>query len=222
MADTDFVTEAQINALTTAIASALTNKLSTAVKPVVVATTANITLSNTQTIDGYALSAGQRVLVKNQTTQSQNGIYNVVSGGAWTRASDFDTSVEASASIVGVQRGTLNGGKFFTNTFTAGSILGTNNMVWTELDPSAVATHIADGTGAHAASAISVADSGTIYTATDVEGALAEVKTLADALDAAMPANPVESTTITTITTLSQAAYDALGTPDANTLYVIV
>jgi hypothetical protein len=53
------------------------------------ATTANITLSNTQTVDGVALSAGDRVLVKNQSTGSQNGIY-VVASGAWTRATDFD------------------------------------------------------------------------------------------------------------------------------------
>jgi hypothetical protein len=53
------------------------------------ATTANITLSNTQTIDGVALSVGDRVLVKNQSTGSQNGIY-VVASGSWTRATDFD------------------------------------------------------------------------------------------------------------------------------------
>ena len=61
------------------------------------ATTANITLSNTQTIDGVALSVGDRVLVKNQTTGSQNGIY-VVASGAWTRATDFDNSPDVEVS----------------------------------------------------------------------------------------------------------------------------
>ena len=61
------------------------------------ATTANITLSNTQTIDGVALSIGDRVLVKNQTTGSQNGIY-VVASGAWTRATDFDNSPDVEVS----------------------------------------------------------------------------------------------------------------------------
>ncbi len=57
------------------------------------ATTANITLSATQTVDGVALVAGDRVLVKNQTTASTNGLY-VVAAGAWTRATDADTAAE--------------------------------------------------------------------------------------------------------------------------------
>ena len=61
------------------------------------ATTANITLSNTQTIDGVALSVGDRVLVKNQTTGTQNGIY-VVASGAWSRAADFDNSPDVEVS----------------------------------------------------------------------------------------------------------------------------
>ena len=58
-----------------------------------VATTANITLSNTQTIDGVSLSVGDRVLVKDQSTASQNGIY-VVASGAWSRSTDADEPAE--------------------------------------------------------------------------------------------------------------------------------
>ena len=66
----------------------------TAVKEaVIVATTANITLSGTQTIDGVAVVAGDRVLVKDQTDATQNGIY-VVSADAWTRALDADANGE--------------------------------------------------------------------------------------------------------------------------------
>jgi hypothetical protein len=61
------------------------------------ATTANITLSNTQTVDGVALSVGDRVLVKNQSTGSQNGIY-VVASSSWTRAADFDNSPDVEVS----------------------------------------------------------------------------------------------------------------------------
>lgn len=61
------------------------------------ATTANITLSNTQTVDGVSLSVGDRVLVKDQSTGSENGIY-VVASGAWTRATDFDNSPDIEVS----------------------------------------------------------------------------------------------------------------------------
>ena len=56
-----------------------------------VATTANITLSGTQTIDGVSLAVGERVLVKDQLVPDENGIY-VVASGAWSRSDDADTS----------------------------------------------------------------------------------------------------------------------------------
>lgn len=62
------------------------------------ATTANITLSGTQTIDGVAVIAGDRVLVKNQTTGADNGIY-VCAAGSWTRATDADTSAEVTGGM---------------------------------------------------------------------------------------------------------------------------
>lgn len=64
-----------------------------------VATTANITLSGTQTIDGVALTGGERVLVKNQSTGAENGIY-LCAAGAWTRTTDFDTSAEVKCGLV--------------------------------------------------------------------------------------------------------------------------
>lgn len=68
---------------------------SVAVKaPCRVATTAAITLSGLQTIDGVALSAGDRVLVKNQSSTIDNGIW-IASVGAWTRAADFDGTLDA-------------------------------------------------------------------------------------------------------------------------------
>lgn len=73
-----------------------------------VATTANITLSGTQTIDGVSVTTGDRVLVKNQTTASQNGIY-VVAVGSWTRAADADSNTEVTAGLFTfVEEGTSN------------------------------------------------------------------------------------------------------------------
>lgn len=76
------------------------------------ATTANITLSGSQTVDGIALSNGDRVLVKNQTSGAENGIYIYNSAGAWTRATDFDQATDeeiSQGSQIFVQEGTVNG-----------------------------------------------------------------------------------------------------------------
>lgn len=73
-----------------------------------VATTANITLSGAQTIDGVSVIAGDRVLVKNQSTGANNGIY-VAAAGAWARATDADSSAEVTSGMyVFVSEGTAN------------------------------------------------------------------------------------------------------------------
>lgn len=85
------------------------------------ATTTNITLSGTQTIDGVALVVGDRVLVKNQTDAEQNGIY-VVQSGAWVRANDANTDSKlTNGLIVFVREGTVNGHR--------GWILTTDNPI---------------------------------------------------------------------------------------------
>jgi uncharacterized cupin superfamily protein len=63
------------------------------IAPVVAATTANITLSGAQTIDGVAVVATDRVLVKNQTASAENGIW-IAAAGAWSRATDFNETSE--------------------------------------------------------------------------------------------------------------------------------
>lgn len=92
--------------------------------------TANLVLSNTQTIDGVALVAGDRVLAKNQTAAQDNGIWVVVSGGAWTRATDADSSAEIAAAMVRVQEGTQHGGTRWTTSFKKTDTFGTTAMVW--------------------------------------------------------------------------------------------
>lgn len=107
----------------------------TGIKTALVATTANITLSGLQTVDGVSLVAGNRVLVKNQTAAAENGIYVVVDPGAWTRAKDFDYDLEIAGSIVNVQAGTSNGGKQYATSFKAGQTLGTDVMNWASVEP---------------------------------------------------------------------------------------
>jgi hypothetical protein len=95
---------------------------SAAVKvPVKAATTANITLSGEQTIDGVACVTDDRVLVKNQTTTANNGIYDVDTG-SWTRAVDFDGTYD-------VKKGTL----IYVNVFVwndAGTLRATRGPLW--------------------------------------------------------------------------------------------
>lgn len=98
-------------------------------KSVRVATTANITLSGTQTIDGISVVAGDRVLVKDQTTQSQNGIY-VVAAGAWARSTDADTISELAGSCVNVYSGTTNGGFRFDTDLKSTDTLGTTAVLF--------------------------------------------------------------------------------------------
>ena len=72
------------------------------------ATTGAITTSGTQQIDGVTLGAGDRVLVKNQSAQAQNGIW-VVAAGAWARATDADTTADVTSGLfVFVEQGTAN------------------------------------------------------------------------------------------------------------------
>ena len=99
---------------------------------VVVATTANITLSGTQTIDGIAVTAGQRVLVKDQTTASQNGIY-VVSASAWSRSTDADTADELnSGCFFFVEKGTENADNGFVMSQDVAIVFGTTAITFSQ------------------------------------------------------------------------------------------
>lgn len=97
-----------------------------------VATTGNITLSGTQTIDGVAVVAGDRVLVKNQSTASANGIYTVAAG-AWARAADASDNGEIiGGTTVWVNEGTANGDSGWT-VITDGAIsIGSTAINWTQ------------------------------------------------------------------------------------------
>ncbi|WP_337158121.1 phage tail protein [Pseudomonas putida] len=77
---------------------------------VLVATTAAISLSGLQTVDGVALTSGARVLVKDQAAAKDNGLYQVVAGGPWVRSADADNSAKVTPGLlVMVERGTING-----------------------------------------------------------------------------------------------------------------
>jgi hypothetical protein len=103
---------------------------------VIAATTTNVTLSsaleNGDTLDGITLATGNRILVKNQSTASENGIYVVQASGQPTRATDFDTATEVdSGDFVFVYSGTVNGGTGWVQTNRPATI-GTDAIAFTQ------------------------------------------------------------------------------------------
>lgn len=95
------------------------------------ATTANITLSGVQTIDGVVGSAGERTLVKDQTLPKENGLY-LQAAGAWTRTTDADTAIELESAAVFIDEGTVNANNAYVQTadnFT----LGTDPVTWVKM-----------------------------------------------------------------------------------------
>ena len=99
-----------------------------------VASTANIVLATgtTLTIDGVVTVAGDRVLVKNQTTTTENGIY-VVAAGAWSRSTDADSSAEVTAGMFTfVSEGTVNADSGWVLTTNDAIVLGTTALAFAQ------------------------------------------------------------------------------------------
>lgn len=98
-----------------------------------VATTTNGTLAtayaNGSSVDGQSLVTGDRILLKDQTTQTENGIYTVNASGAPTRAIDADSTADLNNATVSVTDGTANAGKSYTQT-TKNPTLGSSNLVF--------------------------------------------------------------------------------------------
>ena len=95
-----------------------------------VATTANITLSGEQTIDGVAVVAGDRVLVKDQTAGAENGIY-VAATGAWARAEDANGAGDLTSGVlVPVETGTSNADTIWMLTTDGTITIGTTAITF--------------------------------------------------------------------------------------------
>ena len=117
------------------------------------ATTANVDLTadlqNGDTIDGVTLATGDRVLVKDQSTGSQNGLYTVVASGTANRDTEYDTIAELSGQMVVINQGTVNDNKIFLCTTNNNATLGSDTITFTVITPANVGTvtsvGIADG-----------------------------------------------------------------------------
>ena len=104
---------------------------------VVAASTGNGTLSsaytNGDTLDGVTLATNDRILLKDQSTGSENGIYTVNSSGAPTRATDFDANAEVtSGAFTFVTEGTANGDSGFVLTTNDDITVGSTAMTWAQ------------------------------------------------------------------------------------------
>jgi hypothetical protein len=108
--------------------------------PVKAATTASIDLIGgaPNIVDGYTLETDDRVLVKDQIDEADNGIYvvsylGVGSNGTWQRSSDADTSAKLAQAIVSVSRGDTLAGRYFYTDFTSNLVIGVDPIKWYQL-----------------------------------------------------------------------------------------
>ena len=168
------------------------------------ATTGNVDLSadlqNGDTIDGVTLATGDRVLVKDQSTGSQNGLYTVVASGTASRDTQFDSIEELSGQMVVVNQGTTNDNKIFLCTTNNTASLGSDTITFSVITPSNVGTvtsvGIADaGAGEFTVGSTPVTSSGNITLA---------INSIADS----------KLATISTANKVSAAAVDIDGASD--------
>ena len=119
-----------------------------------VASTANVVLAsgleNGDTLDGVTLATGNRVLLKNQTTTSQNGLYTVVASGTASRDTEFDIISEIAGQLILISEGTTNADTMYLCTTDTSATLGSSAITYTQVFPSAGGT----------VTSVAVADSG--------------------------------------------------------------
>jgi hypothetical protein len=127
------------------------------------ATTANINLTtdleNGDTLDGVTLVTGDRVLVKDQTDATENGLYIVVASGAASRDPEHDTIAELSGGMVVVNQGTVNDNKIFLCTTDSDATIGISNITYTIITPANVGTVTSVGVADSGSSEFTVANS---------------------------------------------------------------
>lgn len=157
--------------------------------PVKAATTGNITLNAEQSIDGVSCVTGDRVLVKDQTTASENGIW-VVDSGDWSRSVDANGNYDLTqGTFVYVINGTTNSNTYWRITTTAPITIGSSSISFSDAitNDSATLSFLQAGTGAEARSVqsklretVSVTDFGAL-----IDGSTNDSAAIQSSVDAA-------------------------------------
>lgn len=158
-----------------------------------VATTVNLAaLSGLLTVDGVTVANGDRVLVKDQTTQTGNGVY-VAASGAWARSTDMDVWTELPSAYVFVEVGTANADSGWLCTVDAGGTIGSTNITWVQFS----------GAGQISAGAGLTKTGSTI----DVIGTASRILVNADSID--IDSGYVGQSSITTLGTVATGTWNA-------------
>ncbi len=127
------------------------------------ASTANVNLTNGleagDSIDGVTLVAGDRVLLKDQTDSTENGLYLAVSSGAASRDPEHDSIAELSGGMVVVNQGSTNDNKIFLCTTDNTGSVGSTAITYTVITPSNVGTVTSVGVADSGSSEFTVANS---------------------------------------------------------------
>jgi len=114
------------------------------------ASTADVTISsgleNGDTIDGVTLATGDQVLLKDQSSDSQNGIYTVVSSGTASRSTEYNTIDEISGQMVVVNQGSTNDNTIWLCTTDSSATLDSSSITFTKITPANVGDVTLTGT----------------------------------------------------------------------------
>jgi hypothetical protein len=200
------------------------------------ASTANVVISSDleagDVIDGVTLVAGDRVLLKDQSTDTENGLYIAVASGAASRDPEHDTIAELSGGMVVVNQGTVNDNKIFLCTTDTDATLGSTSITYTTITPTNVGTvtSITAGTGL-SGGAITASGTIAIDTATTVDKTTAQTltnKTLTSpkinedvaVTSTATELNLLDGSTAGTIANSKAVIYSAAGQVNGTTLAI--
>jgi len=151
-------------------------------------------LENGDAIDGVTLATSDRVLVKNQSTASENGIYVVQASGAAVRATDFDGTGEVSGgAFTFVEEGTVNADSGWVVTSNGAITVGTDAIAWVQFSG---AGQITAGDG--------LTKTGNTINAVGTAG---RISVIADSID--IDSGYIGQNTITTLGTITTGTWDA-------------